>query len=145
MLMGRAAPLERMGQDTQGTERTATRTMQDGRRRTGRPSNESDDLSRLFDVLAHPHRRAAFAVLRNGGWLSLDALARAVLARRDVTAAGDDRPPLATVRLQLHHTHLPKLDAAGVITYDAEDRRAVCTVENDTFGRLLDDVAFEEA
>ena len=133
-----------MGQDSPATERTATRTTLDGRRRTGTPLN-ADDIARMLDVLAHPHRRAALRALQDAGWLSLDVLARAVLARRDVAATGDDRPPLAAVRIQLHHTHLPKLDAAGVITYDSDDGRARCTVEDDRFRRLLDDVAFEEA
>ncbi|RXK46431.1 DUF7344 domain-containing protein [Halorientalis pallida] len=131
-----------MGQDHQGTERVTPRTTLDGWRRTGDSLPEFDDLTWMLDVLAHPYRRAVIAVLRDGEWLSIDVLTRAVLARCDAATAGDDRPPLETIRLQLHHTHLPKLDAADVITYDAADRRAVCTVEDDRFRRLLDDALF---
>jgi hypothetical protein len=133
-----------MGQDSPATEWTATRTTPNGRRRTATPLN-ADDITWMLDALAHPHRRAALRVLQDAGWLSLDVLARGVLARRDVPATGDDRPPLAAIRIQLHHTHLPKLDAADVITYDPDDGRARYTVEDDRFHRLLDDVAFEEA
>ena len=132
-----------MGHDPQGTESTAARTTPDGRGQTGRTPSETDALTRALDVLAHPRRRAALTVLQDAGWLSLDALAQAVVARCDTAAVGDGSS-LERVRLELHHVHLPKLDAADVVTYDPADGQAVCTVEDDLLTRLLDDVAFVE-
>ncbi|MFC7137603.1 hypothetical protein ACFQRB_16410 [Halobaculum litoreum] len=47
------------------------------------------------------------------------------MERRDgcATDGGDER----TVAITLHHIHLPKLDAAGLITYDHDANEVVET------------------
>ena len=67
---------------------------------------------RTFSALAVDERRTIVGVLRNQGVLSVAALA-AVLA-----ANHDHREATATVAL--HHKHLPKLSAAGIVEYDPD-------------------------
>jgi hypothetical protein len=90
--------------------------------------DELDGLAGLepttwFEVLADDHRRTALAVLgERDGPVGLDALARAVAAR--VATESTDERPTATRRIAitLHHHHLPKLAAAGLVEYDATTR-----------------------
>ena len=78
----------------------------------------------VFDVLGDPQRSEAVRVLQEHGTpIPLDRLAR--LVEDDAPpgsaadrAAGDGRQS----RTALHHAHLPKLDDAGVIEYDPDDR-----------------------
>ena len=74
---------------------------------------ESDaELEDLVDCLANECRRAVLEVLDDRAEpISRDDLARAAA------------PPLSTraeeLRVDLHHVHLPKLDAMGLLEYDA--------------------------
>lgn len=78
----------------------------------------NDELDGLVQVLAHPVRRA---VLRrfatNPAGVTLEGLARVVAEER---AGSVDEAALRELRLTLHHSHLPKLEAAGLLTYDPE-------------------------
>ena len=72
-------------------------------------------------VLDDPYRRCAVEVLlRKDGRVPLatavDAVARAMCT------ADSDR-----VALSLHHLHLPKLDDAGFVDYDADARTVAAT------------------
>lgn len=75
------------------------------------PPNE---LDRSLDCLSHPCRRRILAHLvdagpRDGGEFAPEAVA----------TEGDDLEQLTT---GLHHVHLPKLDAAGYVAWDATTR-----------------------
>lgn len=81
----------------------------------------------MYGLLGHPIRRAVVAAGR-----TLDApasLSRTADAAVDALAARAEPTPVAvdatSLELQLHHTHLPKLDAAGVLAYDASERTVV--------------------
>lgn len=78
----------------------------------------------LFGLLADRRRRAVLSELaKRRTSVSPRALARAVAARERETDA--TTPPASTidaVHATLHHTHLPKLDAAGLVRYEREDR-----------------------
>lgn len=72
-------------------------------------------LDVAFDVLAEPRRRAVLAVLdRRPGPLPLDTVVEAVVE----TTGGQHRRTAAA----LHHVHLPKLGAAGLVAYDRDAR-----------------------
>lgn len=69
-----------------------------------------------FEVLAHRHRRAILRHLADtNGTVSFDQLAEALLA--DAKGVGS----LNEAQIQLHHVHLPKIQQAGLIDYDAPD------------------------
>jgi hypothetical protein len=78
-----------------------------------------------WDILGSYRRRLILAVVseRDGG------IHRTALARR-VVASEDERPVEAVtqaewrpVEVRLHHVDLPRLAAAGLVHYDAEDGR----------------------
>ncbi len=94
------------------------------------------DVDRLLRLLADSTRRR---VLRNltaerNDTATIDALA---------TALGGEATPgpdsVREARIQLHHTHLPKLDDAGVVDVDWE-RKVVEYRDGYRFDVLLDSV-----
>lgn len=75
---------------------------------------EGEGLDATIAALSDEHRRAVLAVLeRRNGPQILDELAREIVDRKPgETGSVDD------VRVQLHHTHLPKLADAGLVEYE---------------------------
>ncbi|AGB38721.1 DUF7344 domain-containing protein [Natronococcus occultus] len=78
---------------------------------------ETVDWDPILDALASDRRRTALSVLADAeSALSRVALARAVADRE---ADGEPTPDAVDdCRIELHHVHLPKLAAAGLITSD---------------------------
>jgi len=89
----------------------------------------------FHDALANERRRRALTALREADEpLLLTDLARDVAQRE--TSDGTGRPADETVqrcRISLYHSHLPKLAAAGLLTFDADEKEAVLTDD----GRLV--------
>lgn len=72
----------------------------------------------VLSALADARRRTVLAVLRRGSDpMVLEDVVRAVADR--VTATGVARS-LESLRSSLHHVHLPALDDAGLVGYDAD-------------------------
>lgn len=71
-----------------------------------RHQTDTDDL---FAVLADSRRRFILRHLRRHGSITFAALS---------TELANQGPDIATARLELHHDHLPKLEAAGFVTFD---------------------------
>ncbi len=72
-------------------------------------------------ALADPWRRVVLAtLLEAAGPLDLDRLTREIQTRFEV--ADEDRLPHESVSAALHHTHLPALEAAGLVDRPAPDR-----------------------
>lgn len=84
-------------------------------------------IDELHAVLADPRRRRVLDVLATRESPSLDDLARAVAEREanGRSVGADDPANVDRVRLTLHHCHLPRLAAAGIVYYDAERRRVI--------------------
>ena len=83
-------------------------------------------LDVLFDSLAHSRRRQVLAATaRRPGPVDLETLA-AVVSANEGTRSGTDgsRESTREVRTSLHHVHVPKLSAAGLLEVD-EDARTV--------------------
>lgn len=89
------------------------------------PTTDAAALDTIYSLLSDRRRRSVVAVLsdRNSP-IELRELATAVT---ETASDPDDGPPNATreVVTTLHHVHLPKLDAAGVIDYDSETNTVV--------------------
>lgn len=82
------------------------------------------------DLLAGPRRRYALQCLLERGSVRLDELAVEVAAReagRTPEAIGDMTRERTSI--SLHHNHLAKLDAAGLVDYDAADHTVVLTAD----------------
>jgi hypothetical protein len=94
-------------------------------------------LDPLLEVLSDHRRRSVLRYLREvRGEVALATLVEAV--------RGDDDAPRDWIATELHHVHLPKLAAAGAVTYDPE-RRRVAFVGGGRVERLLDALADYES
>jgi hypothetical protein len=86
-------------------------------------------------LLAHEQRRVALNVL--GGRSAptdLTELAEEIVAHEQ-SKTPDDRRALSRAKTTLHHTHLPKMDDLGVISYDPETHRITqCPASEDSHG-----------
>jgi len=82
-------------------------------------------LSELFELLSHPRRRYVLHLLQD----SNEAVSVRTLAKRIAMWEATDartRPSVVaveSVRVSLHHTHLPKLADSGTLTYDTAQER----------------------
>jgi DNA-binding transcriptional ArsR family regulator len=83
-------------------------------------------LSETFRLLSDPRRIRALALLRKAEPTTIEELAAGVAAREPAemrpgaSREGDVSPAHAErVALSLHHAHLPKLRAAGVVEFDS--------------------------
>lgn len=75
-----------------------------------------------FQALSDQNRRLAFSCLEDGdGSVSVETLATDfVAARDDVRPADVSDDERQAARVQLYHVHLPKLDEAGLVSFDYE-------------------------
>ncbi|WP_238709487.1 DUF7344 domain-containing protein [Natronorubrum halophilum] len=77
----------------------------------------------ILSVVANEHRRAILNALDNASdkTLAYDALVERVADRvRDEDADWVSDEQRQRVRIALHHTHLPKMEEARIIDYEAE-------------------------
>ncbi len=93
-----------------------------------------------FELMASPRRRHAVAVLVDAdGPLDARTVARRVAARREDVrpeAVADERVDRTV--LSLCHAHLPKLDEAGVVTYDDASGRVELGAASDAVEPLVE-------
>ena len=92
-----------------------------------RPIGEEDTGSvDTYDLLNHPLRRRVLLELPNhDNPVQLLALADGLSSSEMPGGAAtrhDDTADSTAVRIELHHSHLPKLAAAGWIGYDSENK-----------------------
>lgn len=91
----------------------------------------------VIDALSHRHRRTVLrTVAGNGqGATSVATLTDAVadVAASDRRSDGEHRQ---RIRIALHHRHLPKMDDAGLVRYDAEAGRVQPTLDESEQGLL---------
>ncbi|MUV56871.1 hypothetical protein [Halogeometricum sp. CBA1124] len=63
-----------------------------------------------------------------------DAVAASLFAQSETTTA-ETAMVTSRLELQLHHRHLPKLDAAGVLTYRTDDN-VLAELDDDALSQL---------
>jgi hypothetical protein len=97
--------------------------------RTGIPTDAA------FEVLGHTHRRVLLEILAGRS----PPQRTGVLARELTAQIGGWKgsPEVRDAQLAVHHIHLPKLDDADLIRYDAESRTVVA-VDRDRIRRVFD-------
>jgi hypothetical protein len=79
-----------------------------------------------YEVFRDARRRTTLEVIRTESkTFSLDSLAESVATREDEVAANDEtRKRVAT---SLHHVHLPKMAAVGLVSYNMDEQRITLT------------------
>lgn len=99
-----------------------------------RELTESD----IFVLLAKRRRRLLLRVLRESTTpLTAMELAERIGNREYEAPTAEDRH---TVHLSLHHNHLPRLDDAEVVVFDANEGTVAPGLNFDTLVRVLDEV-----
>lgn len=91
----------------------------------GNAKDDAEQVTETSDLLSHPLRRRLLLELSNhDNPVHLDSLVDAVTGSETPGAATghDSIADPDAVRLELHHSHLPKLAAAGWIEYDPENQ-----------------------
>ncbi len=82
------------------------------------------DWDSMLATLAVPRRRhLLFALDSNGGEISVDELAREILAVEDANRHALSAEQLESVMVTLHHTHLPKMSDEGLIEWTEDGTR----------------------
>lgn len=88
----------------------------------------------LDALLGEERRRHVVALLLSGDEpLSLDELAKRVAERERSDVDASDGEHLESVRVSLHHLHLPKLSEVGVLDYDSESRFVILDALPDAY------------
>jgi|AntRauMinimDraft_4_1070384.scaffolds.fasta_scaffold00048_22 DNA-binding transcriptional ArsR family regulator len=101
------------------------------------------DLDAVFAALGHPRRRHLLSALADrDGEQSLTRLATDVVAREsDQPRESVSTEACQRCRIALHHAHLPKLDALGVVDYDPDGDPSVQAADTDQVEAVLNAVA----
>lgn len=91
------------------------------------PVESGDAVDEVYEALSNERRRLVLTVLEEGTTpMDLPVLARRVArAETDREGGSVSGSTVERVTISLHHLHLPKLDDAGLVEYDAEDNAVV--------------------
>lgn len=101
------------------------------------------DTETTFDLMSSSVRRTIIAVLHESNSVPRDRLT-AILARVEADG-GDSENARRSVRIALHHTHLPRLEDNDLITYDDETVTATAELETVAQSVPLPDVTGQTA
>lgn len=104
------------------------------------PSLDDPDApwAELATVLARPLRTHVVSVLRQeSSPITLERLVETVAAERPISAV-KAHPQRDSLAHRFHHRDLPALDAAGVISYDADRKLIVSDTGLDRLGEAVD-------
>lgn len=104
-------------------------TGRDGGKRNGGAGNLTsitsnptitDSLDIVFDLLSDVRRRYLlyYLVTMDGDVTDRDAAVNAVYEYEAANAGTDDCPTPENIQIEFHHTHLPRLEDAGLVEYD---------------------------
>ena len=88
------------------------------------------ELDHVYEALDHPRRRCVCSLLLEDDEWRLSELARSVAALEDgVPADAVSESSRERVYVSLYHSHVPKLAACGVVSFDA-DAKTLSTSEH---------------
>lgn len=105
-------------------------------------NEESTSLDTIFATLKSQRRRYIVYYLHQQGELAVDELAELIAASENggdrATVTNDEQE---TMEVGLIHTHLPKLDGAGIIEYDDTTQRVRLEEDRPHLRPYLDEAA----
>ena len=88
----------------------------------------------LFDLLSDPHRRDALRyLLDRPDDVTIEDLSAKI-------ATDEDQPDERRLSIRLHHAHLPKLSAAGLVRYDPDAATVEALSSATDLESLLDEI-----
>lgn len=97
---------------------------------------EQYDVDTIFDILSHPGRRYVLTYLiQSEGFVSISELVDYVITR--TSASMTDSEFRRRVTVELTHTHLPKLEEEGLISYNMERQIVMQTDQTPTVRPFL--------
>lgn len=86
-------------------------------------SSNTASLGETFNLLSHPYRRYVLYYLRtHSGVVDVDTLTAMLTDELEEPSATVGTDTTERIDISLHHTHLPKLADADVITFDQDGR-----------------------
>lgn len=104
-------------------------------------ASSNTSLDEIFDVLTHPYRRYVLYYLRaHSEVVTIDTLTAMLANELDGSSTPAESGPTEHVEVALHHTHLPKLADAGLITV-AQDGQSVELDGRTGRGQFIDHAA----
>ncbi|MFD1647673.1 helix-turn-helix domain-containing protein [Haloarchaeobius litoreus] len=104
-------------------------------------SSNTAELGETFGVLAHPYRRYVLYYLRkHSGAVAIDTLTAMLTNELDGPSATAGTETPEHIEVALHHTHLPKLADAGLITA-VQDGQSIELVGMNGHAQFIDDSA----
>lgn len=82
-----------------------------------------DQTGRIHEILSHPKRRALLHSLRGVDTTTVETVAADLVEIEEPRFDGGVGPgKTGSLRVALHHQHLPKMADAGVLDYDSGSR-----------------------
>jgi hypothetical protein len=105
------------------------------------PYAETEWLSidELFEMLSHPGRRYVLSyLLQEDDSIPTQELIEHVLSKTDPPSDLTEPQFRGQVAARLHHTHLPRLDAANLIAYDPDNQVVARTPHTQSVEPLLE-------
>jgi hypothetical protein len=95
-----------------------------------------EDVSEAFNLLRNARRRGVLYTLERNERTSVEALASRIAEWQ--SEESERAPDAGSVETSLVHSHLPKLDAAGVIEYDRDEQVVELAEAAGDLGPLLE-------
>lgn len=104
-------------------------------------STTDTGLGETFDAMTHPYRRYVLYYLRtHSEGVSVDTLTAVLAEELQGPSATAGRKTPEQIEIALHHTHLPKLADAGLITFD-QNRQSIELAGVNGHGQFIDQAA----
>lgn len=104
-------------------------------------SSNAARLGETFELLEHPYRRYVLYYLRtHSGRVDIETLAAMLATELDGPSVMGGRETAAQIEIALHHTHLPHLADAGLITF-TQDEQSVELVGMNGHGPFVEEAA----
>ncbi|WP_435346376.1 DUF7344 domain-containing protein [Haloarchaeobius sp. HRN-SO-5] len=100
---------------------------------------DQSQMEEALALLADQRRRAVIrTVVDRADPVTLDSLAETLAEEEPALVSDED-----ALRIDLHHTHLPRLDGAEWLQYDPETRRVEPASDVESLAGSLEDAARE--
>lgn len=103
-----------------------------------RVTDGGERLGEIFEAMTDQRRRYVLYFLQEEEVADIETLAEHVAAwEQDITVEAVSEDEVTNVQIDLFHTHLPKLQDAGLVEYDRRSRTARYRLPSALINKLL--------